>query len=195
MDVLAPFGRLLLNVGIALAVLLGITSLTLNLIDRFARREFFQVPMFFLLAKVLGCAIGAALIYEQYQRHYFDIARLFVPESPWNITVWQFLVERTNPFSYAPIATGDSAFVPGATATLVLLGAIAATLGLICVAAFRVWPANDAWRSVGLTIGFALWFGYLILFGVSLLFWLLFWMNIWTLLVIAILIQQFRHRM
>jgi hypothetical protein len=194
MDVLAPFGRLVLNVGIAIAVLLGVTSLTLNLLDRFARREFFQVPLFIFLAKVLGGVIGVALLYEQYQRHYFDIARLFVDESPWNISVWQFLVERTNPFSYAPIASVNAAYAPGTTATLVLLGAIAATLGLICVAAFRVWPANDAWRSVGLTIGFALWFGYLILFGVSLLFWLLFWLNIWTLLVVALLIQHVRHR-
>jgi hypothetical protein len=194
MDVLAPIGRLALNVGIALAVLLGITSLTLNLLERFARREFFQVPLFFLLAKVLGCVIGLALLFEQYQRHYFDIAHLFVPESPWNISVWQFLVERTNPFSYAPIASVNAAYAPGATATLVLLGAVAATVGLICVAAFRVWPGTYAWRSVGLTIGFALWFGYLILFGVSLLFWLLFWLNIWTLLVLALLIQHVRHR-
>ena len=194
MDVLAPIGRLVLNVGIALAVLLGITSLTLNLLDRLARREFFQVPLFFFLAKVLGCVIGVALLFEQYQRHYFDIARLFVPESPWNISVWQFLVARTNPFSYAPVASVSAGYTPGSTAVLVLLAAIAAALGLICIAAFRVWPANHAWRSVGLTVGFALWFGYLILFGVSLFFWLLFWLNIWALLVVALLIQYLRHR-
>jgi len=189
MDILAPAGRLILNVGIALAVLLGITSLTLNLLDRFSRREFFQVPLFFLLAKILGCVIGIALLYEQYERGYFDIARLFAPESPWNISVWQFLVERTNPFAYAPIA-----YAPGATPTLVLMAALAAALGMICIAAFRVWPVNDAWRSIGLTVGFALWFGYLVLFGVSLLLWLLFWLNIWTLLIVALLIQQVRHR-
>lgn len=192
MEIFVPAGRLLLNVGIALAVLLGITSLTLNLLARFARREFFQVPLFFLLAKVLGCVIGIALLFEQFERGYFDIARLFAPESAWNISVWQFLVERTNPFAYAPLAAVTAS---SSTPTLWLVVALLAALAITGLAAFRVWSGYDAWRSIGLTVGFALWFGYLVLFGVSLLFWLLFWLNIWTLLVIALLIQQVRQRL
>src|SRR5262245_36975896 len=108
MELFLTAGRLVLNVGIALTVLLAVSSLSLYLFERVARREFFQVPLLFMLAKILGAVLGLALLYEQYQRDYFDLGRLFQPESPWNISVWQFLIERTNPLLYAPIISAGA---------------------------------------------------------------------------------------
>jgi hypothetical protein len=34
----------------------------------------------------------------------------------------------------------------------------------------------------------------MILVGVSLIFWLLFWLNVWSLIVVAAVLQHFRHR-
>ena len=194
MDVLLGAGRIALDVAIAVGVLFAITSLTLNLVERLAHREFFQVPLFFMLAKLLGVALGVAFLYEQYQRHYYDLGRLFRPESPWNITAWQFLVERTNPVFYSPVAAANAASENGAIPALLLLGVIALVIGALCIAAFRLWAPADASRGIGLTLFFAIWIGYLILFGVSLVFWLLFWLNVWALLVVAIVVQHFRHR-
>lgn len=193
MDLLLTAGHRIIHVGIAVVVLLAISSLTLNLLDRFARREFFQVPLFFLLGKLLGAAIGAAFLIEQYQRQYFDLGRFFQPDSAWNISIWQFLGERANPFVYAPFASLD-AVLSGAIAKALLLLGLAVMIGAIVVAAFRIWSPWDASRSVGLTLVFALWIGYMILFGVSLIFWLLFWLNVWSLLVVAVVLQHFRHR-
>jgi hypothetical protein len=194
MDVFFTAGRLILNVGIAVAVLFAISSLTLLALERLARREFFQVPLFFMVAKTLGTVLGLGFLYEQYQRHYFDLGRLFQPESPWNISVWQFLIERTNPMFYTPTGFADVVSTKGALPLLLLLGGLLALISALCIAAFRLWGPADASRGVGLTLLFALWIGYLILFGVSLLFWLLFWLNVWALLVVAMIVQHFRHR-
>lgn len=194
MDVLLGAGRIALDVAIAVAVMLGITSLTLHLLEKLAHREFFQVPLFFMIAKLLGAGLGVAFVYEQYERHYYDLGRLFRPESPWNISAWQFLVERTNPIFYSPVTAASAATEQGMVPPLVLVGIFALVIGTMAIAAFRLWNAADASRGIILTILFAIWIGYLILFGVSLVFWLLFWLNVWALLVVAIVVQHFRHR-
>ncbi|MBI3707054.1 MAG: hypothetical protein HY246_05175 [Proteobacteria bacterium] len=194
MDFFISIGGHALDIGVALAVLLAVTSLTLRALERYANQKFFQVPLFFVMAKVLGLVLGAGLIYVQYQLRYYDFARLFVPESPWNITVWEFLADRTNPFAYGPIGLIGHIFAPSAAAPLVFLASFAVALGVTIVAAFRVWTPGEAWRGILQTLGFALWFSYVILFGVSLLFWLLFWLNIWALLVLVLVVQAMRHR-
>lgn len=194
MDVFLTAAHLVLDVSIAVGVLLAISSLTLRLLDRLARREFFQVPLFFMLAKLLGTVLGAALLYEQYQRDYFDLGRLFQSESPWNISVWQFLVERTNPVLYTPLILADAVSAQGAVPSFLLLGGLLAIVGALCVTALRLWSPADASRGIALTILFALWIGYIILFGVSFVFWLLFWLNFWALLVVAMIVQHFRRR-
>jgi hypothetical protein len=194
MDIFLPLGRHVLNVGVALAVLMAVTSLTLWAMERYFKREFFQVPLFFVMGKVLGLVLGLAFLYVQYQLRYFDFTRLFLPESPWNITVWEFLADRANPFVYGPVGVAGSLWTPG-SAVLPLLGAALLTsFAVIVIAAFRVWRPADAWWGIVQTVGFALWISYLILFGVSLLFWLLFWLNVWALLVVAIFVQIMRHR-
>lgn len=194
MDIFLPLARHVVNVGVALAALFAVTSLTLWAMERYFNREFFQVPLFFVMGKVLGLVLGLAFLYIQHQLHYFDFSRLFLPESPWNISVWEFLAERANPFLYGPIGTAGALWDLGSTILLVLVATLAASLAVVVIAAFRVWRPADAWWGIVQTIGFALWISYLILFGVSLVFWLLFWLNVWALLVAALFIQAMRHR-
>lgn len=194
MDLLLTAGRLALNVGIAVAVLLGVTSVTLRLVERFAQREFFQVPLFFSVAKLLGAALGVALLYEQYQRRYFDLGPLFQPESAWNISVWQFLIERTNPVFYAPFALVAASSERGAVPAFLLVAGLLLLIGAAYLVAYRLWQPGNASRSIALTLLLALWIAYVILFGVSLIFWLLFWLNIWSLLIVALFVQRLRYR-
>lgn len=194
MDIFLPFGRHVLNVGVALTALAAVTSLTLWAMGRYFNREFFQVPLFFVMGKVLGLVLGLALLYMQHQLQYFDFTRLFLPESPWNISVWEFLADRANPFVYGPIGFTKGFWNLGSMIPWALGGAVLASLAVIVIAAFRVWRPADAGWGIVQTIGFALWISYLILFGVSLAFWLLFWLNVWALLVVALFVQVMRHR-
>lgn len=192
MDIFLPIGRQVLNVGVALAALTALTGLTLWAMERYFNREFFQVPLFFVMGKVIGLVLGLAFLYAQYELRYFDFTRLFLEDSPWNITVWQFLGERANPLAYG--IGGAGLWSPDSGITLGLAAALAVSLGIIVVAAFRVWHPARAWWGIVQTLAFALWISYVILFGVSLVFWLLFWLNVWALLVVALFVQAMRHR-
>ena len=46
-----------------------------------------------VVAKLLGLTLGVVLVYARFDRRYFDIHALFLPESPWNLSLWQFLEE------------------------------------------------------------------------------------------------------
>src|SRR5437773_1060223 len=136
---------------VALVVVLPIAAIKLagRLTRRMLPQDYYEVPLVAGLAKLLGIALGVALIYARFDRRYFDMHALFIPESPWNLSLWQFLGERANPLHYGIGTLVDDPAGNRATATFMVLVGIVAALSLAAVAApFLFWPRAKARRAV-----------------------------------------------
>jgi hypothetical protein len=162
---------------------------------RMLPRDFFEVPLVAWLAKSLGMALGVTLIYARYERRYFDPHALFLPESPWNLSLWQFLGDRANPLNYG-IGTlvDDPAGNVANPAFLVLISIVAALLVATVAAPFLFWRDGMARRAALLGLALAVFVAYLAIYAICLLLWSLYLLNFWTIAVAGVMFQYYRGR-
>jgi hypothetical protein len=182
---------------VALVVILPIAAI--KLAARIKRRllpdDFLEVPLVTGLAKLAGIALGLALIYARYDRRYFDPHALFVPESPWNLSLWQFLGDRANPLNYGIGTLVDDPAGNLANATfLVLISIVAALLVAAIAAPFLFWHGGMARRAALLSLALAAFVAYLTIYAVCLLLWSLYLLNFWTIALAAVMFQYYRGR-
>ena len=199
---MSDFGGALLAVvrivlEIALVVTLPIVAAKLagRVTRRMPPRDYYGVPLVAWLARLLGIALGVALIYARFDRRYFDLHALFIPESPWNLSLWQFLAERANPLHYGIGTVIDDPVGNRATPTFLVLISIVAGLLLAAVATpFLFWPPATARRAVLLSVLLAAFVAYLTIYTICLLLWSLYLLNFWTIALAAVLFQYYRGR-
>jgi hypothetical protein len=159
--------------------------------------DFWRVPAITRPAKLLGLIIGiVALSTVHEEARFFDLHLLFVPESPWNVSLWTFLAERVNPLVYIdPFRRVMQ--LPRIAALDAGLIAILALAAWVIVAPLYFWrrailPAAPLAAIAGLL--FALLFAYLTIYMVCLGLWTLHLLNFWSLAVLIVLFQYYRHR-
>src|SRR5205085_2988475 len=92
--------RVLLGILLALAIPIAVAAIGARVMHRLIFPDFFEVPLVKTLANWFGIALGLLLMYARFDARYFDLHQLFLPDSPWNLTLWQFLAERVNPLNY-----------------------------------------------------------------------------------------------
>jgi hypothetical protein len=182
-----------------LVAVIGIPILLIEFGSHALRRAappaFFQVPLITALAKLLGIALGLLLLYTRYDGSYFDLHRIFVPASPWNLSAWEFLAERADPLLYGPGSLYDFLARGGADDAFALLAAAVLGLAAATIAAgFLVWRRDGRRRAILCALATALLTAYITIYGVCLLFWLLFLLNFWTFAVMGALFQYYRKR-
>jgi hypothetical protein len=187
--------RIALGMALALAIPMAVATIAARLLRRVMFPDYFEVPLVTALAKLLGIAAGILLIYARLDWRYFDLHQLFVPESPWNLTLWQFLGERVNPLNYG---IGTLIDYPGGhaadTSFFLLLAAVAA-LALAAIAApFLFWPVAMARRAALYSIVLAGFTAYLTIYVVCLLLWSLYLLNFWTFALAGVMFQYYRMR-
>src|SRR4029077_4415483 len=145
--------RVALEIALVVALPIAATKLAGRITSRMLPDDFYEVPLVTGLAKLLGIALGVTLIYARFDRRYFDLHALFIPESPWNLSLWQFLGDRANPFNYGIGTLVDDPAGNLATATFVVLISIVAALLVAVVAApFVFWPRAMARRAALLSV-------------------------------------------
>jgi hypothetical protein len=187
------------RIGLEIALVAALPIAAIKLAGRITRRmpphDFYEVPLVTGLAKLLGIALGVALIYARYDRRYFDLHALFIPESPWNLSLWQFLGERANPLHYGIGTLVDDPAGNRATASFVVLISIVAALLLAAVAApFVFWPRAMARRAALRSVLLAAFVAYLTIYVICLALWLLYLLNFWTIALAGVMFQYYRSR-
>jgi formate hydrogenlyase subunit 3/multisubunit Na+/H+ antiporter MnhD subunit len=162
---------------------------------RMLPHDFYEVPLVIALAKLLGIALGVALIYARFDRRYFDVHALFIPESPWNLSLWQFLADRANPFNFGIGTIVDDPAGNRATATFaVLIGIVAALLVAAVAVPFVFWPRAMARRAALLSLLLAAFVAYLTIYVICLILWSLYLLNFWIIALAAVMFQYYRSR-
>lgn len=187
------------RVALEMALVVALPIAAIKLAGRITRNippdDFFEVPLVTALAKLLGITLGVALLYARYGRGYFDPYTLFIPQSPWNLSVWEFLGERANPLNYGigtlvdnPAGTMENA------GFLVLMGFVAALLLAAVTAPFRFWQGGMARRAAVLSLALAAFVAYLTIYAICLLLWSLYLLNFWTIALAVVMFQYYRGR-
>jgi hypothetical protein len=187
------------RVALEIALVVALPIAAIKLAGRITRRmlplDFFEVPLVTGLAKLLGIALGVALIYARYDRRYFDPHALFTPESPWNLSLWQFLAERANPLHYGIGTLVDDPAGNVATASFLVLMSIVAALLLAAVATpFLFWHGGMARRAALLSLALAAFVAYLTIYAICLLLWSLYLLNFWIIALAVVMFQYYRGR-
>ncbi|MBI3451894.1 MAG: hypothetical protein HY057_03510 [Rhodospirillales bacterium] len=188
---------LIAKVLVVLAIPIVLAQSGLGLLNRLARKEYFEIPALGNLSALFGVFFGLALIYANYDVRYYDFSELFLPESAWNISLWRFLAERANPFNYGVVPVFGRLFSDKAGPVFMLLAFFSALLlGLIGFVSHRVWRSDrpQVYRSLLCSLGIGAWVTYLTIYIVSLVFWLLYLLNFWTFLVLAGTFQLYRSQ-
>ena len=175
------------RVALEIALVITLPIIAIKLAGRMARsmvpHDFFEVPLVTGLAKLLGIVLGIALIYARYDRRYFDPHALFIADSPWNLSLWQFLGERANPLNYGiGILVDDPA------------GIVAALSLAVLAAPFLFWSGAMARRAALLSVALAAFVAYLTIYAICLLLWSLYLLNFWTIALAAVMFQYYRGR-
>jgi hypothetical protein len=187
--------RVALEIALVVALPIAATKLAGRMTRRMLPHDFYEVPLVIALAKLLGIALGVALIYARFDRRYFDVHALFIPESPWNLSLWQFLGDRANPLHYGIGTLIDDPAGNRATATFVVLISIAAALLVAVVAVpFVFWPRATARRAVLLSVLLAAFVAYLTIYVICLILWSLYLLNFWIIALAAVMFQYYRSR-
>jgi hypothetical protein len=183
------------KVAVLVALPMVLTNLAWAGMKPLIPTDFFQVPIVYTFARVVGLSLGFALIYTQKGGAYYDLHTIFLPESPWNTTIGVFLTERVNPFNFGPGEiyarlgySGNDALLSVAMTVMALLLAVA------LVSCLRIWRGKEAWSAVIVVIGTALWLTYMTIYTLSLIFWLMFVLNYWAFLLLAIIVQYYHRR-
>jgi len=192
---LVAMARAALEIALVVALPIAASKLAGHLARRMLPHDFFEVPLVTGLAKLLGIALGIVLIYARYDQRYFDPHALFIPESPWNLSLWQFLGDRANPLSYG-IGTlvDDPAGNVANPAFPVLIGIVAALLLAAAAAPFLFWHGGMARRAALLSLALATFVAYLTIYVICLLLWSLYLLNFWTIAVAGVMFQYYRGR-
>jgi hypothetical protein len=179
-----------LEVAIVVAIPLALIELASVALQRLAPPGFFKIPALVGPSKLLGISGGLLLLYGRFGPEYFDLHRLFLPDSPWNISLTRFLGERVDPFYYlAPthLAEHDAG-------VLQWTGGTGALLVLVAAASFLVWPPPAALRGAATVVIVAALSAYVTIYAVCVLMWSLFLLNFWSFAVLAIVFQYYRNR-
>lgn len=157
-----------------------------------ANKEFSAVPILGMLARLAGFAIGGLLLYADLDVSYFDLEMLFIPESRWNLTFSQFILERGNIFAYHP---GPLVVALRSDPPLGLLAAsflaVASSAGAV-ISCLRLWPGRDGWRAIVACGATMAWTAWATVYFSCLTFWLLFKLNFWALALFALYYQYRR---
>ena len=195
MDGLTAIGGSVLALALLLAIPIAIGEFGWVGLRRLAPDGFFKIPFLSGSAKLLGVTTGVLLLFRRFGTHYFDLHDFFVPESPWNLSLRDFLTERVNPLNYGPGVLvahfgGDQADKPLAFG-LVLIGLLLVT---VVAAPFAFWSASAAGRGIVTGLLIALMVGYLTVYSICVLMWTLFLLNFWTFAVVAVVVQYYRYR-
>jgi hypothetical protein len=181
--------------ALALAIPIAVATVAARLLRRMMSPDYFEVPLVSALAKLLGIAAGILLIYARLDWRYFDLHQLFVPESPWNLTLWQFLGERVNPLNYGIGTLIDYPSGHGADDAFLMLLATVIALALATAAApFLFWPAARARRAALYSVVLAGVTAYLTIYVICLLLWSLYLLNFWTFALAGVMFQYYRMR-
>jgi hypothetical protein len=187
--------RIALEIALVVALPIVATKVAGRIARRMSPRDFYQVPLVTALAKLLGIALGVTLVYARYDRRYFDIHALFIPESPWNLSLWQFFAERANPLNYGIGTLVDDPAGHRGTATFVtLIGSVAVLLAAAVAAPFVFWPPAMAQRAALLSVLLAAFVAYLTIYAICLTLWSLYLLNFWTIALAAVMFQYYRGR-
>lgn len=190
---LVPVAIVVLKAVALVALPLAGISLIWSVLRRLAPVGFFAVPLIYTVARVVGVGLGLILIYVHQDGRNFDLHQIFVPDGPWNISFAEFLLVRVNPLNYGPAAfidkLGEARDIP-----LIGLAALAALLLLAIGWAWKIWKPLPAARASLAVMIIVLTMACLMIYSVSLLFWLLFLFNSWTFLLFAIVLQYYRNR-
>ena len=187
--------RVALEIALVVALPIAATKLAGRVTRRMLPDDFYEVPLVTGLAKLLGIALGVTLIYARFDRRYFDLHALFIPESPWNLSLWQFLGERANPLNYGIGTLVDDPAGNLATATFVVLISIVAVLLVAALAVpFVFWPRAMARRAALLSMLLAAFVAYLTIYVICLILWSLYLLNFWTIALAAVMFQYYRSR-
>jgi hypothetical protein len=187
---LALVVKLLIVVGLPLVA----ERLAASLIHRAAPRDLRQVPIASSPPRLLGLVLGLILVYDRYGGPGIAVPGLFVRGGPWDLSLWQFLAFRANPFDYgagtlAAFFARHDAAVTAPIATLLALLTLATVL-----APFALWPRPVAARAALANLATVLLGTYLTVYAVVLLFWLLYVLNFWTFALLVAIFQYYRSR-
>lgn len=185
----------LLEIAFVLALPIAVGELVWAVLRLIGPPDFWRVPGVTLPAKLMGVILGVVLLAARYDPSYFDLHYLFIPESPWNLPLSQFLAERVNPLNYG-IGPIVQRFATDGAHGLLAFGSIAATALLVVIAAapFRFWTLPIAPMAVLAGLGLALLAAYLTIYLVCLVFWTLHLLNFWSLAILIVLFQYYRSR-
>lgn len=195
MGSLAALVRIAVEVAVVAALPIAALKIAGPLGRRMLPHDFFEVPLVTTLTKLLGIVFGLALLYARYDRRYFDPYTLFIPESPWNVSFWQFLGERANPLNYGIGTLVDNPAGNMSSPTfLVLIGIAAVLLAAAVVAPFFFWDGAMARRAALLGLALAAFVAYLTIYAVCVVLWSLYLLNFWTIAVAIVVFQYYRGR-
>lgn len=186
---------LVLEIALVLAIPVAIIEGGFAGLRRIAPVGFFAMPVMSGVSKLLGITAGVLLISARYDRQYFDLRALFVPESPWNLSLWDFLIERVDPFNYGPGPVLDllgSGQVGGAFAFG--FGLFVILLAVLTAGPFVIWSGPVARRGVVCALLTAALVTYLTIYFICLLMWVLFLLNFWALAILLMAFQYYRQR-
>ena len=187
--------RIVLGIALALAIPIVVATASGHLLRRVVFPDFFEVPLVTTLAKWLGIALGIVLINARLDWRYFDLHQLFVPESPWNLSLWQFLGERVNPLNYGFGTLIDyPSGHPADDTFFYLLGLVMLILVATVAAPLFFWPLGKAWRAALYSLVLAGFAAYLTIYVICLLLWSLFLLNFWTFALTGVMFQYYRMR-
>jgi hypothetical protein len=192
---LVAIARIALEMALVAALPIAAIKVAGRITRRMPPRDFYEVPLVTAFAKLLGVALGVTLIYVRYDRRFFDMHALFLPESPWNLSLWQFLAERANPLNYG-IGTlvDDPAGHRGTAIFVALIGSVVALLVAAVAAPFVFWPPAMAQRAALLSVLLAAFVAYLTIYAICLALWSLYLLNFWTIALAAVMFQYYRGR-
>jgi hypothetical protein len=189
----APVAVVILKALVLLALPVVCINLIWSGLRRLAPQGFFAMPLLYTVARFTGVGLGLILIFVHQDSRNFDLHEIFGPDGPWNISFTEFLLVRINPLQYGPIAFigkfGEARGLP-----LLGVATLTAILLLSIGWAWKTWKPRLAARATLSMVIIVLSMAYLTIYGVSLLFWILFLFNSWTFLLLAILLQYYRNR-
>ena len=192
LDTLLSAGWFVLQIAIVVAIPWSVIRLGHVAVDRVAPSGFFEVPAVLGVARVLGILVAALLLSGRAE--IFSLRLVFGPQSPWDLTIWQFLAASANPLwsldgLVETIAEHGVGVLSASLAVLILLSVLA-----VLVTPFAFWRGSAPWRAIAGGACVAIVTTYVTIYGVSLLFWLLFLFNFWILGLLLVLLQWYRSR-
>jgi hypothetical protein len=188
-EMLELFSIAFFQAAVVIAIPFIVSHIGKMLLHKVVYHEFFQVPILKNLAHLQGILAGLLLMRLELDSSYFDLERMFLADGPWNITLSEFLLERSNVFVYDSFSVmrllGE---VPSSEGFLAVFIAVILPL-LIVILSLSFWQLHEALRALLASAGIALWTGWFTVYLVCTVFWTLYLLNFWTLGILVLYIQ------